>query len=442
MPESGSAVSVPGGFDITARGTGLDDWADRLHFSYQERTGDFDVRVRVAAVELTDVWASAGLMARQFRSTNGPMAGVFATPSISGVFFASRGATNPLSLSPSLPVNYPFTWLRLRRRGEVFTGFSSYDGEAWRMLRSVTNPMPALIYVGLSVSSQQTNRPSLARFRDFGDVVTATEAERLPDVESLGPSSRRTPLVLSEIMYRPSERADGANLEFIELFNSRPVAEAIGGYRLTGAIDYTFPPEARIEGGGFVVVAKEPAALKGAAGLASVYGPYANTLPGGGGSVALRSELGAVLLEVEYSDQPPWPASADGAGHSLVLVRPSLGERTPAAWAASQMRGGSPGAMEPIRFEAWSSVRINEFLAHTDDPAVDFIELFNAGSRPVELGGAGSERFAWGQHVSHPGGHAPLAGRLPPVHRTRFGIRPEFLGRNNLPDQPRPDPGD
>ncbi len=388
FPEPGTAVSVPGGFDITAMGSGLGDWTDRLHFSYQERAGDFDVRVRVAAVELTDVWATAGLMARALRSTNGPMAGVFATPSISGVFFASRGATNPLSISPSMPVNYPYTWLRLRRNGDLFTGYSSYDGEAWRTLRSVTNPMPALVYLGLSVSSQQTNRTLLARFREFSDVVSATEAARLPDVESLGPSSRRTPLVISEIMYNPIARADGADLEYVELFNSQPVDEPIGGFRLSGSIDYTFPPNSRIDGGGFVVVAKEPSALKAASGLPTVYGPYENNLPGDGGRVTLHSELGAVLIDVDYSDRPPWPASADGAGHSLILARPSLGEGRSDAWSASLMRGGSPGAMEPFRLDAWGSIKINEFLAHTDDPALDFIELYNAGARAVDLGGA------------------------------------------------------
>ena len=377
--DPGNAVSVTGGFDITAAGTGLDDWWDRLHFSYQTRKGDFDVRVRVAAVELTDVWASGGLMARQFLQTNGPMAGVFATPSISGVFFASRGASNALSTSPSMPVNYPFTWLRLRRQGDVFTGYAGFDGEAWRRMGMVTNRMPEAIYLGLSVSSQQTNRSSLVRFRDFSDVVSATEAERLPDVEALGPSSRRTPLTISEIMYRPAARADGANLEFIELFNSHPVAESIGGFRLTGDIAFTFPAEAKIDGGGFVVVAKDPAALKTASGLSVVYGPYANSLPGDQGSVILQNHLGAVLIEAAYSDRPPWPASADGAGHSLVLSRPSLGERVAAAWSASQARGGSPGAMEPVRLDTWAAVKINEFLAHTDDPVLDFVELYNAG---------------------------------------------------------------
>jgi hypothetical protein len=38
--------------------------------------------------------------------------------------------------------------------------------------------------------------------------------------EPPGPSSRRTGLAITEIMYHPADRTDGRNLEFIELFNS------------------------------------------------------------------------------------------------------------------------------------------------------------------------------------------------------------------------------
>ena len=42
------------------------------------------------------------------------------------------------------------------------------------------------------------------------------------NTEKPGPSSRRSPLVISEIMYHPPTREDGANLEFIEIYNSQP----------------------------------------------------------------------------------------------------------------------------------------------------------------------------------------------------------------------------
>src|ERR1035438_1965549 len=48
--------------------------------------------------------------------------------------------------------------------------------------------------------------------------------------ETIGPSSRRTALAITEIMYHPPTRADGRNTEFIEIYNSNPFAEDLSGY--------------------------------------------------------------------------------------------------------------------------------------------------------------------------------------------------------------------
>jgi hypothetical protein len=99
------------------------------------------------------------------------------------------------------------------------------------------------------------------------------------------------------------------------------------------------------------VVARDAAAVKNRYGLADfnghagVVGSHSNSLPGTG-TLRLRNKENAVLLEVPYSSQPPWPAAADGAGHSLVLARPSYGERDPFAWAISDKIGGSPGGFD------------------------------------------------------------------------------------------------
>ena len=205
--------------------------------------------------------------------------------------------------------------------------------------------------------------------------------------ETLGPSSRRTGLAISEIMYHPTNRTDGKNVEFIELFNSEPLAQELGGYRLSGDVDFTFPTNTIIQPNGFLVVAPSPADVQSVYGISGVLGGFTNNLPDSSGTIRLRNRIGAVLLEASYSDEPPWPAAADGAGHSLVLARPSLGEREPAAWAASNQRGGSPGAAEPTALDPLHDVVINEFLAHTAAPELDFIELYNHNTQSVNLAG-------------------------------------------------------
>src|SRR5262245_37519789 len=112
-----------------------------------------------------------------------------------------------------------------------------------------------------------------------------------------------------------------------------------------------------------------------------------NVLDNGGGTIRLRDELGSVLLEAVYDDEPPYPPAADGAGHSLLLARPTYGERAARAWAASDRVGGTPGTNEIAAANPYRTVLINEFLAHTDDPQLDFIELFNYDSNAVNVAG-------------------------------------------------------
>lgn len=192
-------------------------------------------------------------------------------------------------------------------------------------------------------------------------------------------------MVISEIMYRPAV----PELAFVELFNSSPLTKDLSGWRLDGAITYAFPSGTIVTGRSFVVVAMDPMALSAAHDLtAEVLGPYEGTLNRNSGSLRLYNRLGGLALEAEYSARYPWPAAPAGGGHSLVLARPSYGEGTREAWAASALKGGSPGAHEPVVSDPLDAVVINEFLAHTDDPVLDFVELFNTGTLSVDLSGA------------------------------------------------------
>ena len=203
----------------------------------------------------------------------------------------------------------------------------------------------------------------------------------------LGPSSRRTGLVFSEIMYHPADRADGRNLEFIEIHNSNPFQEDLSGYRITGDADFTFPPGTIIGGEGYLVVAASAADIAAVYGIANVIGGLTNNLPNGGGTLRLRKRSGGIVLEVKYSDDAPWPIAADGTGHSLVLTSPTYGEADPRAWSASAFVDGSPGGGDPMATGPLENIVINEILAHTDDPVLDFIELNNRSATSVDISG-------------------------------------------------------
>jgi hypothetical protein len=128
----------------------------------------------------------------------------------------------------------------------------------------------------------------------------------------------------------------------------------------------------------------------------------------------LCNEQGSVLLEVNYSSQAPWPRAVDGAGHSLVLARPSYGEASPRAWGISdavplgaQAEGvalgrwpdgasdfyplAAPTAGAANAHPRVSDIVINELMYHPISNLDDdqFIELYNQGTNAVDIGGWG-----------------------------------------------------
>ena len=131
-----------------------------------------------------------------------------------------------------------------------------------------TSPLsPGIVYT-LTVSNVRDrastpNTIAPGTQRTFSIDFTPLDIANLtPNREPIGPSSRRTGLVISEIMYHPTNHVDGKVLEFIELYNSQVFAEEISGYRLSGEIRYTFPTNTTIAAGAYLVVAPVPAALK------------------------------------------------------------------------------------------------------------------------------------------------------------------------------------
>ena len=394
QPESPGAMQESGaGLDVNGvRGT-LGGIRDDVPFGYRLVEGDFDVAVRIQSFASQDIWSRAGLMAREGPEAEARFAAALATPTLAGSLFEQRPrAGGPSTRSGSFPATPPNCWLRLARAGDQFLAYASQDGGTWVLLGKSSLALSNQLQLGLVVASQSGGGDASAQFRNFGPVTgLPPTSPSPPTAEPLGPSSRRTGLVISEIQYHPRNvllENRKAELEFVELFNSNPFPEDLSGFRLSGDVDYVFPSGTTLAGGRFLVVARAPLDLMAVQGISGALGPFTNNLPNDRGQLRLRDPRGTVLLEVNYSSDPPWPVAADGTGHSLVLARPSLGEGDPAAWAASDTVGGSPGQREPLSLEPLREVAINEFLAHNELPNLDFIELHNAGSQPADVSGA------------------------------------------------------
>jgi regulation of enolase protein 1 (concanavalin A-like superfamily) len=68
---------------------------------------------------------------------------------------------------PEFPVNYPNTWIRLKRAGNEFTGYYSADGKDWKLYTSFTMQLTKKIYLGLAVTSHDTKETATAVFRNI-----------------------------------------------------------------------------------------------------------------------------------------------------------------------------------------------------------------------------------------------------------------------------------
>jgi len=390
-PAIGGSVTTAGsGYRISGGGTNMTGSSDQFTFAYQLVAGDFDNKVRLDSLTARDAYAMAGLMARETLDANSRFAASMASPSLSGCFILQRSvADTGTAFGNNFPVNYPHTWLRLTRVGNVFTAYGGFDGQTWVQLGTVTIAMPSSVYFGYAVCGANTSQAASVELRDISSGLGGTVVPSLTrSIEPLSVSSRRTGLVISEIMYNPRNRTDNKDLAFIEIFNADPIFEDLSGYRLGGDAGYTFPTGTVLQAGSFIVVAASPLDVQSEYGITGVYGPWTNALSNSGGTVRLRNALDAVLLEVNYETTAPWPLAADSAGHSLVLAQPSYGEDDSRAWAASDVIGGSPGRADSVSPEPLRNLVINEFLSRTVPPAEDFIELYNRGTTALDISGA------------------------------------------------------
>jgi hypothetical protein len=157
------------GYDVTGSGADVATSPDQLQFAQHAHTGDFDVKVRLAAFNAADPFAKAGLMVRQTLGADSRDVYIMATPGSQGFRFGFRKVTGAqTSIGRGGSVSYPNTWVRLRRSGSTFTGYYSSDGITWHQLGTVNLLMPTTLYFGLAVTSHSNGATATAQFRDMG----------------------------------------------------------------------------------------------------------------------------------------------------------------------------------------------------------------------------------------------------------------------------------
>ncbi len=187
--QAGSAFSCkPGTIEVKAGGVDIWGETDSFQFAHQERTGDFDIRVRVASFGPREAHlnAKAMLMMREGLETGSPYVSVAVNPTM-GVWTARRRVAKD---GPTVAFNgnwrvswppgttFPNSWLRLKRAANTITAYGSVDGEGWMQIGDAYTPeLPFrdTIHIGLATTShgEQGIPYSMVevRYEQFGDFV-------------------------------------------------------------------------------------------------------------------------------------------------------------------------------------------------------------------------------------------------------------------------------
>ena len=180
----GAASPVGTGWDMVAGGADIWEKSDQFHFVFRDLAGDFDVAIRVESFTPAHLYSKAGLMIRENLKADSAhlMFVLFAdnAPRNNNLgayemqFRATAGkdcqaiypALRPPAL-PEFPAAYPNSWLRVARRGNLFSCFASTDGKTWKLYAEQVLALASAIMVGPALTSHNPTLPARAKFRDY-----------------------------------------------------------------------------------------------------------------------------------------------------------------------------------------------------------------------------------------------------------------------------------
>jgi hypothetical protein len=201
-------------------------------------------------------------------------------------------------------------------------------------------------------------------------------------------------LRITEVMYNPTDTlagetgTDNDDYEFIELYNSGPVAIDLSDVQFTDGLNFSFATSSvtSLEPDEYVVVVRNQSAFESRYGNAiNIAGEFSlDALSNSGETIELSFGGTVTIHQFSYEDGNGWPALADGKGASMDVLDTDANYDTPANWHNSVEILGSPGR---AGLQPFSGIVINEVLTHTDLPQLDSIELLNVSDSPIDISG-------------------------------------------------------
>ncbi len=158
-------------------------------------------------------------------------------------------------------------------------------------------------------------------------------------------------VVINEIMYHPTPRYEDppytesggsegtpfqrSEAQWIELHNRGGSTVDLSGWAFTDGIAFEFPAGTTLPPDGFLLLARDPAALQAEHPGLTIVGPWDGNLSRGGERLILEDAEENFADIVHYHDGGDWHPRADGEGSSLELRDPRADNAHADAWAPS-----------------------------------------------------------------------------------------------------------
>jgi regulation of enolase protein 1 (concanavalin A-like superfamily) len=159
---TGSATYASARFTVTGAGTDIWNGSDQFRFVYRQLTGDGAIVARVDSLQQAHEWSKAGVMIRETLAAGSK--NVFTLASAAkGLSFQRRIAASSASVSTIVAGSAP-RWVRVERKGAVFTSSVSSNGTTWQTIGSASVTMAATVYAGLAVTSHNPAQKVSATF--------------------------------------------------------------------------------------------------------------------------------------------------------------------------------------------------------------------------------------------------------------------------------------
>ncbi len=169
---------------FTVRGSGRDigergERSDNFQFAYRHMEGDGAFKARIATAEVKSREPKIGIMLRESTDAGTRHVSLLLMPRGGLRFVARKAAGGATSTTILAAVKAAPCWVKLVRRANTFTGFTSEDGVTWTPVgEPLTLELPARLLAGLAVTAG--NRDESKLHTSTFDQVAVTGPEPTP----------------------------------------------------------------------------------------------------------------------------------------------------------------------------------------------------------------------------------------------------------------------